>query len=79
MEERYPGFSIGLIKNFEKNFLPIFNECALSDESFFKKRQCVFCKEPIGTDVKDICITCKNCADVIGIDINDNFEVHTIL
>ena len=79
LEERYPGFSIGLIKNFEKNFIPIFNECALNIKDFFEKRQCVFCKESMQSDVKDICITCKNCADRIGVNINDEFEAHKIL
>lgn len=79
LEERYPGFSIGLINNFEKNLLPIFNECALNRKDFFEKRQCVFCKKSMETDETDICITCNKCADIIGVDINDKLEAHKIL
>lgn len=72
LEEKYPGYSINLIKNFEKNFIPIFNECVKNNINFFKQRQCVFCKRPMNTEIKDICLTCEECAKTIGFDATNN-------
>lgn len=78
LEERYPGYSINLIKNFEKNLIPIFNESALNNKDFYKKRQCVFCKKSMNTKQKDICLICDSCSSLIGIQINENIKLHII-
>lgn len=78
LEERYPGYSINLIRNFEKNLIPIFDECALNNKDFYSKRQCVFCKKPMNTKQKDISLTCDSCSASIGLKINEKIKVHII-
>lgn len=71
-EERYPGISLKLIKNFEKNVLPVFNELVVKNLEAYKKRQCVFCKKELNTTKKDIFLMCKECTEKINLKYNFN-------
>ena len=66
-EDKYPGISIKMINNFEKNILPVFNEMLLNNPDSYKKRQCVFCKEEMKTTQKDIFLICKKCSEKIDL------------
>jgi len=67
-EEKYPGISLKLISNFEKNFLPVFNELVLKNPEEYNKRQCVFCKKPMNTIKKDIFLMCNECSKSINLE-----------
>ncbi|MDO5556018.1 MAG: ATP-binding protein [Clostridia bacterium] len=78
LEQKYPGYSLDLINNFENNLSTIFNEYIKSNPKVFKERQCVFCKKSMNTEEKDVCLMCKNCAEEIGLKIDEQFSVTLI-
>ena len=78
LEKKYPGYSLNLINNFENNLLPIFYHYIKSNPKIFKERQCVFCKNKMDTEEKDVCLMCEKCAKEIDLKIEEQFLVTLI-